>query len=316
MIHSTCENNTDTTTWKWKCMISSNQRNRVELQEALTQRRVESHVAPLHVGDYAWDYGPKRWVLLESKTVTDLVQSLVDGRYRDQTARLLQVDVPFVFYILVGDWTLYHRYSHQRQNVEQAVASAMVHVQLVQKVRFVLVPNEHMVADVLVAIHKHVSAACEMTPESLTAPWTESVELRGAKRKGNSQSIVFAAQLTCIEGVSEERAIAIMTKYPSWSSLLEAYHAVPEHAKRESMLASIRVPTRTHQKENRAASTTRCLGLTLSRRIYKCVMGDPPCNANQVSISPPTPPITLTLGQTGRKRKIPNTSRNYSQEMM
>ena len=54
-------------------------------------------VASLPVGDVVCSHGDNPVWVMERKTADDLAKSLTDGRWVDQTARLLNAGYPFVY---------------------------------------------------------------------------------------------------------------------------------------------------------------------------------------------------------------------------
>ena len=60
-------------------------------------------VASLPVGDVVCSHGDNPVWVMERKTADDLAKSLTDGRWVDQTARLLNAGYPFVYFVIEGD---------------------------------------------------------------------------------------------------------------------------------------------------------------------------------------------------------------------
>ena len=59
-------------------------------------------VASLAVGDVVCTYGEGRGWVAERKTADDLARSIMDGRWADQTARLMSSGYSNVFFIVEG----------------------------------------------------------------------------------------------------------------------------------------------------------------------------------------------------------------------
>ncbi len=60
-------------------------------------------VASLQVADVVGTHGGNPVWVMERKTADDLAKSLTDGRWADQTARLLNAGDPFVYFVIEGD---------------------------------------------------------------------------------------------------------------------------------------------------------------------------------------------------------------------
>jgi ERCC4-type nuclease len=70
----------------------------------LEERHIHHHVISLDVGDIRLSYNDNLIALIERKTLTDLGQSITDGRYRDQKKRILDnYPKPKVLYIVEGN---------------------------------------------------------------------------------------------------------------------------------------------------------------------------------------------------------------------
>ena len=69
----------------------------------LLEQRLSPRVASLPVGDVVCSHGDTPVWVMERKTAGDLAKSLTDGRWADQTARLLNAGYPFVYFVIEGD---------------------------------------------------------------------------------------------------------------------------------------------------------------------------------------------------------------------
>ena len=61
------------------------------------------HVAALPVGDVVCRYDDGRAWAAERKTANELAKSIIDGRWADQTSRLLRAAFSNVFWVVEGD---------------------------------------------------------------------------------------------------------------------------------------------------------------------------------------------------------------------
>lgn len=235
----------------WVLHVDSREQKCEKLCEELTSAGLNVKRDTLSVADYWFSKGGTVWCGIERKTLEDLKSSIIDGRYKDQTARMLDSTIPHLWFLVVGD--LQSLDGRDRQQLE----SAMIHVQMHKNIKVRNVPHEGFVKPFLINMRRYL---CEdPSVERITAPLVQHVQLSCAKRKLDSHEKVYIAQLMCVHGVSEAKAKAVAAIYPDLVSLLRAYGNCPKGSK---MLKDVQCGK---QK----------LGPVISARVYQCMVNPP-----------------------------------------
>jgi len=203
-------------------------------------------VRRLPVGDIGFYSGDDLLALVERKTLSDLDASILDGRFREQRARLVdaasQVGGPHCFYIVEG-CRCRQRY-HSTGGAER-VAGALEN--LVVKHRICVLFTTSM-ADTLNTIER-LSSKLAAKGTRATVFGAQKLKTRGGVIKDH----LFAHMLTVIPGVSMTVAQAIATHYPSWAALVAGWEG---SASAENALADIPITGK------------RRVGPAVSRRVY------------------------------------------------
>lgn len=198
-----------------------------------------------------------RKLVLERKTASDLLSSVKsDKRYVQQTARMVQLQRNGEAYCgYVAEYDRNKISITDREAIEHQIATSIV---LKHHLQWWQTSGERETANLLVALAKKIAKL-----NHHQEPDDECLALRGAcheKRKGLLRmSAFFPVMLQVIDGVSERRALAIVQKYTSLKTLMNAYAIATDPA---NLLTDILVPG---SKEGKG----RKLGATLSARIHQ-----------------------------------------------
>ena len=165
-------------------------------------------VRNLAVGDLVCDYGAGNQWIAERKTASDLAQSIVSGRWRDQLHRLRETGCRIIF-LVEGDLrTTTLNYD--------SILGAVVNCQLRKESCVIRTMDIHETA----AVVRHLVAKGEsepgMPPSSLAAPGV-------AKRdRDNERKTCWVRQLMCVPTVSERIAKKLLDEYGSLPSIQRA----------------------------------------------------------------------------------------------
>lgn len=227
------------------------------LIDALRQHHPETSlvVKNLPIGDLAIRNDDGVCLVVERKTVRDLMASITDGRFREQKRRLEDSGVVHVVYIIEG--SLWHDDGGKHSISYGAV------VNLIFKHNFKVImscdPND-TARYVVLLLKKLAAGELERAPVA-----DQSFVRRGDKVLAN----VFKHQLCVVPGVSPAIASKIVETYHTMSSLVHQYATLSSEKEREVLLAGLQV------------HPTRKLGGALSRKIYMCL-----CRSDHVSEVP------------------------------
>ncbi|XP_069750026.1 crossover junction endonuclease MUS81 isoform X1 [Narcine bancroftii] len=258
-----------------------------ELVMELRRNKVNFDVRKLHVGDFLWvarervqplpgqpNKSRAREVVLdyvvERKRMDDLCGSIVDGRFREQKFRMKRCGLRNRIY-LVEDCSFVKHLSLPESTLQQAIVNTQVvdgfFVKRTKDVKesaaYLTIMTRYLqnlyLHKTLVSCRKEEQAACsrEQSDTNTCVLLTFSDFNEGAmKNRAQTVKEVFAKQLMQINGISGEKAVAILGHYDSVASLMKAYEECPTVVGREKLLSNIK-----------CGNTQRNLGPALSKTV-------------------------------------------------
>ncbi|XP_051901230.1 crossover junction endonuclease MUS81 isoform X2 [Pristis pectinata] len=258
-----------------------------ELVTELRKNKINFDVRKLHVGDFLWvarerlQHCPgqpqpvraRELVLdyvVERKRMDDLCGSIVDGRFREQKFRMKRCGLRNRIY-LVEDCSFVKHLSLPESTLQQAIVNTQVvdgfFVKRTKDVKesaaYLTIMTRYLqnlyLQKTLVSCRKEEQVACskEETDSNTCILLTFNDFNEGAmKNRAQTVKEVFAKQLMQINGISGEKAVAILGHYDSVASLMKAYEACPTALGREKLLSNIK-----------CGNTQRNLGPALSKTV-------------------------------------------------
>ena len=163
------------------------------------------HVAALPVGDVVCRYDDGRAWAAERKTADDLAKSIIDGRWADQTSRLLRSDFSNVFWVVEGDLS----------------STNLPHAHLLGAcIKAELRSGSHVIrtacAEETAIVIKQLVLKCADRP-----PGIPSGICSKSKRVCDSET-VWIRQLMCIPSISERIARLLLDHFVTLRALQEA----------------------------------------------------------------------------------------------
>jgi crossover junction endonuclease MUS81 len=230
----------------------------------------------MDLGDIQINYknSDKPFILIERKTMSDLIASINDGRYREQKKRLLESGIPRdkLLYLLEGHSsdipghmktlfgmiinTLYRDKIHilRLSNIDETIYFIK---RILEKVE----NNDPKIIDCQINTNlEHDSnnkSEDNNTPVDVNLEYLSTIKLK--KKDNLTSNNCSILQLAQIPGMSIQNAQIILNKYNSIANLINIYYQTDE-SKRNNMLTDIEISL-TNGK-------TRKLGKVLSDRIY------------------------------------------------
>ncbi|XP_020631790.1 crossover junction endonuclease MUS81-like [Orbicella faveolata] len=211
--------------------------------------------------------------IIERKRMDDLCGSIIDGRFREQKFRLRHCGLRHPIY-LVEDFGSIQHMSLPENTLLQAIVNTQVvdgffvkrTCDLKESVAYLTVMTRYLQRlysnKTLFSCHQ---GDLEQAP-SIGSSGNDKMYLMNfadfndatVKNKVMTVSEIFAKQLMQLNGVSPDKAVAILEKYSTPKRLLDAYKAQESVKDRELLLSALK-----------CGKNQRTLGPSLSRLIYQ-----------------------------------------------
>ena len=242
-------------------LVIDNRENKIiKLIQHLTS---DYSIEQLPVGDFLIKFnqggqdsgsGSDKCVVVERKSVNDLYQSINDGRYKEQKARLLaHYSLSQIIYLVEGDLTDLYSASHRK-----AVSGSIFNMQFRDKIRVVRTSDLNDTCDFILSLVSKATknpdwfldnGSKESSPE--TVDYSTLIKVN---KSGNmTPQVCQIVMLTHIPGVSHNFSRKILENYHSLYNLITALKSAENP---EGLLTNLQVTDK------------RKLGKVLAQRIY------------------------------------------------
>ena len=177
-------------------------------------------VKNLVLGDITIERDGKDLVIIERKTISDFAASISDGRYRDQSARLLEYDIPThnVVYLLEGSLSPY-RQSIPKSTLLASLTSLMLGKGFSVMRTTSLAETAEFVQAMFAKLQKEDGYAGGRKEGAS--------EIRKKKRDSITVETIDGLMLSQIPTISGATASAILAKFPSMFELITALKEDP-----------------------------------------------------------------------------------------
>ncbi|XP_054271737.1 crossover junction endonuclease MUS81 [Macrosteles quadrilineatus] len=241
-----------------------------ELVKALEAEGVKLEVRKLMVGDFAWvgrnAAGTELLLpfIVERKRLDDLASSIKDGRFHEQKFRMKQSGVPHCMYLVESHGQ--RQYSLPTTTLLQAAANTEFvdkfsvkytsnsHETVVYLATFTKVLTRKFAEKMLIGCAKNNLPEFNIQDDCVSLMrFKEFNKLSSKTRKYNVKEM-FIKQLVQLRGLSVEKALAIVERYPSPRSLISAY----EEGGGDKLLADIS-----------AGTLNRKIGPVISKAVFE-----------------------------------------------
>ena len=184
--------------------------------------RIQIVTENLTLGDIHITYNEMTHIF-ERKTLADLQASIVDGRYKEQKARLLSnVSQKYITYIIEGDNILS---STSYQKNKAMIQGAYLHTLFRDNIRILYTKNIMETATLILLISTKILDKPEkLLSDEYTADkcYTDFVKLKKKKMDNIDTKSCFIMQLSQIPMISNVIAKNIYSKYASMSALIKS----------------------------------------------------------------------------------------------
>lgn len=218
----------------------------------------------LPVADFVYQKDGQDILYIERKTKSDLISSIIDGRFREQKSRLNQCENPVLYFIESPGQIL--KRAKPSEHIQKIYYSSILNMQFNHGFKVIVPLNAQESFEILVLLFSKLKNKDFLT----TTPSTES-KVAIVRPKTKAQSIhenLFLHQLCLIKGVSVTIGEQITKVYGCAGSLCSAYLELTNETEKEDLLSSIQTTDK------------RKVGKALSKRIYHSIMGQ---NKDQLS---------------------------------
>ncbi|XP_063172772.1 crossover junction endonuclease MUS81 [Candoia aspera] len=242
-----------------------------DLVSELQRHNVPFSVRKLHVGDFLWVAREKHPLVagqlqptsvqelvldyvVERKRMPDLCGSIIDGRFREQKFRLRQCGISHPIYLVEDSGSAQHL-----SLPEKTLRQAMVNTQVIdgffvkrtcdirESAAYLILLTRHLTRlygdkRLLSCTREELEDERPLRPRDGTCKLLTFAEFNEGAVKNKAQTVyeVFARQLMQISGLSGEKAAAILERYKTPASLMEAYAACPDPESQEQLLSHIK----------------------------------------------------------------------------
>jgi len=162
-------------------------------------------VLSLPVGDLTCSYENGCAWVLERKSANDLAASIIDGRWTDQTSRMMTSGYSRVFYLVEGDLS-------STNLPHETLLGACINAELRDGVHVVRTACVEETAMVVTQLVKKCAGGHRGVPSGIHPP---------SKRQRDSET-VWMRQLVCIPSISERIARTLLEHFGTLRALQEA----------------------------------------------------------------------------------------------
>lgn len=187
---------------------------------------LECDVEDISLADIAFEEDGKTYLQAEIKKYADMLASIKDQRYFQQSASMEISDVPFTFYLVVVPGHLSQFTDDEQKKVEHA----LTHLQLTGNIDSSHIGTIFLTSeDPIFSWIYYVSQ--KLRPSGLEAPLSKHVKhVFTSKNSSRTQRDVFKEQLCRINEVSEKRSKILVDRFENMSNLI---HFLETHTERE-----------------------------------------------------------------------------------
>ncbi len=189
----------------------------------------------LHLGDIQLKYNEQVKLIIERKSLKDLIASIKDGRYLEQSLRLINnglCHLHHVVYLIEGN-------IHSLSEVERQIAySSMVSVQFIKG--FSLVRTQSVdetcayIEFLMRKLNKSFEAGTDLFHNAITQTDTQLQSnrdycnvIKTVKKENITRENIGTIMLMQIPGISAVMATAILSKFSSFVDLIEQINQNP-----------------------------------------------------------------------------------------
>ena len=215
-----------------------------DLIDLLNEKQIQFQTENLELGDILFKLDNNDILLIERKTVDDLMASIKDGRYREQKLRLLkkQNEGTHIFYLIEGSLL----YNKNKDTLYSAILNTLMRDNI--KIIFTGLIDETV--SYLLKIESKLDFYKNNNQENNIDKNNNGENnkylntIKTCKKENLTKEICFQAMLKQIPGVSSLCAESISKIYPSMNDLLKKYNEFENEDDKKNLLCDIMINKR------------------------------------------------------------------------
>jgi len=237
----------------FKLVIDSREKKVIDNIVKLNLDYVEISSIPL--GDFIIKHGDDTILIIERKTMSDLVSSINDGRYKEQKIRLLS-NYPKGKIVYFFEGALNSGFKNN-EKISNIINGALINTTFRDNIRVIHSDSVDKTCELLLHLFNKVKNNMKwFLSEFVETPSEYSSTIKVVKKENMTPEVCQILQLSQIPGMSHNKAKAILEKYSSLSNLIREYIKLEDNTKeKEELLKDITI-------------NDRKLGKVLSKRVY------------------------------------------------
>lgn len=192
----------------------------------LERENINYSLENLECGDFIIEVDGQPLLVIERKTIKDLLASIKDGRLRDQKRKMIeQYDKSKIMYLIEGVLSFQEMPKGFTDVEYKSLKSSVINTQVRDKVTVMQTNNLQETCaylyDVVYRVYQNPSKYClETTGELL--PIQQPISLNGAIKKKTTRNEVFIQQLCQVSGISHKTAEAISREFIDMKTFYES----------------------------------------------------------------------------------------------
>jgi crossover junction endonuclease MUS81 len=203
------------------------------------------------IGDFNFSNNNVDYCVIERKTISDLLSSITDSRYKEQKTRL-KCSSSKVYYLIEGQI--------KKSNKKASIAYGSI-INTMMRDNIEIVRSMSIDETIYMVFHMFYKSIMFFNHEetSQVIDYSHNVKLR--KKDNYNRRNIFIFQLTCIPGVSSHMAEKVVDTYNTMYELIKFYEYCETDKQRECLLMDLeyRTPTNNFRK----------IGKCISKKIFE-----------------------------------------------
>jgi crossover junction endonuclease MUS81 len=182
-------------------------------------------------------------LIIERKTVNDLMASIKDGRHREQKMRLLkkQADGVHIYYLIEGNLA-YHK-------SKDTLYSSILNTMMRDNIKIIFTRNIEETITYLLKFSSKLDFCKKVCSEENKSKTNYLDTIKSCKKDNLTKIICYQAMLKQIPGVSTNCAESISLIYPTMNDLLTKYNELNDEDEKKYLLANIMIKKRKFGKK-------------------------------------------------------------------